>query len=591
MSLRRLCATLMIALALAASQAVWHARGAATLLPPGESCFSATTSTSGGGVGVITGLGAISAGGSLYTTGIYANVSLTGGSGYGAVATIQVAGGVVSAVVLQNGGFHYQAADSLSAASANIGGTGSGFAIPVASIQGAGTGTGMIGTLGTIVPGTGGTSGSYGGVTVAGGSGSGATANVTVSGGGVTQFVILNPGTGYVVGDVLTVLSGAIGGTTGFTVPILSVSVNSALAGGSVTFYIPNSQTFKQTWQNAAQTILNQNPVPLDANGCATIYGSGIYRQILKDSLGNIIWDRTTADTTGGNNTFWAGQAGGTANAITVTDTSFSGVDGSVIQFLPLLNNTGAVTLNPSAYFVSAPAIVKDTSSGPVALTGSPAEIVASPTPNVVSVVWSATEGNFHLLNTAIQTAGATAAVPLCGASGLKITNGATPTAIAAITARQATMTTSTGLFVTRSNVSVTVNIGSGNATPAAGGMDGEAPGTSAWVDLFVIDTGGATSGTNPSGLGSLAAGNGLAPALPTGYAYSCYLGAMFVDGSGNLLKTIQVGPRAQYQTTSIALPAIASTTGTPAAFGSAWTAHAISGFVPPTAVRIITQI
>lgn len=66
------------------------------------------------------------------------------------------------------------------------------------------------------------------------------------------------------------------------------------LAGGTVTFYIPNSDTLKNTWQDQYQTILNTNPIILDAAGEAIIYGDGQYRQVVKDSLGNLIWDQLT---------------------------------------------------------------------------------------------------------------------------------------------------------------------------------------------------------------------------------------------------------------------------------------------------------
>lgn len=88
------------------------------------------TTVTTGPIGV---LGAITAG-TLYTNGTYNNVPLTGGTGSGAQATIVVSGGGVTAVTLTNRGTGYTAADSLSAAAANIGGTGSGFAIPVTSI-------------------------------------------------------------------------------------------------------------------------------------------------------------------------------------------------------------------------------------------------------------------------------------------------------------------------------------------------------------------------------------------------------------------------------------------------------------------------
>lgn len=72
--------------------------------------------------------------GSAYTNGVYANVPLTGGAGNGALATITVAGNVVTSVVLTNPGKIYLNGDVLSALAANIGGTGTGFSITVSSL-------------------------------------------------------------------------------------------------------------------------------------------------------------------------------------------------------------------------------------------------------------------------------------------------------------------------------------------------------------------------------------------------------------------------------------------------------------------------
>jgi hypothetical protein len=88
-------------------------------------------------------LGAITAGTS-YTAGTYSNVSLTGGSGSGATASIVVSGGGVTAVTLVNGGTGFVVGNTMSALAANIGGTGSGFSIPVATV-GNTTGTTWLG--------------------------------------------------------------------------------------------------------------------------------------------------------------------------------------------------------------------------------------------------------------------------------------------------------------------------------------------------------------------------------------------------------------------------------------------------------------
>lgn len=387
---------------------------------------------------------------------------------------------------------------------------------------------GMVGTLGTITGGSGGTTGSYGGVALTGGSGSGATANFTVSGGAVTAVTILNPGSQYVVGDVLSASSASIGNVVGFSVPVNSVAINSSLAGGSVAYYVPNTLTPKQTWANYTQTTLNTNPVTLDANGCATVYGTGMYRQILKDSLGNTVWDKITTDTSSYNNTFWAGLAGGTPNAITLTDPGFNGTDGVVLQFIALSTNTGATTINPSGF--GAIPVVKDTTAGPVALTGG--EIIQN---NVISVLYYATSNTFHLLNTVIATASG-AASPQCGASQLVITNdGGAPTSIMDVTIGQLVTQNSAGLVLNRSSVSSTFNISLGTGTATAGGMDGENPsGTAQWIYLWGIDNGSA-----PSVLGSLSSS---APNLPSGYTYKCRLGAVSVTSAAVLFKQTITG-------------------------------------------------
>ena len=84
--------------------------------------------------GVLSGFGAIT-GGSGYTNGVYENVYLTGGSGVGAQATITVSGGAVTALTIINGGSLYVEGDRVSASTADIGNTGSGFSVLVDNIN------------------------------------------------------------------------------------------------------------------------------------------------------------------------------------------------------------------------------------------------------------------------------------------------------------------------------------------------------------------------------------------------------------------------------------------------------------------------
>lgn len=68
------------------------------------------------------------------------------------------------------------------------------------------------------------------------------------------------------------------------------------LVGGLVYHYSVGTLTPKTTYQDSLQTIPNTNPVVCDARGQASIYGTGPYRQVLTDSVGNLIWDQVVLD-------------------------------------------------------------------------------------------------------------------------------------------------------------------------------------------------------------------------------------------------------------------------------------------------------
>lgn len=162
------------------------------------------------------------------------------------------------------------------------------------------------------------------------------------------------------------------------------------LAGGFVYFYIPGTSTPKTTWQDPGQTIPNSDPVVLDAGGRAIIYGAGAYQQLVQDSLGNLIWNQLTSDTSASGSSF-GGTSTGSANSQLVAAGSFTSSDGQAITFIAGFTNTGAMTVTPSG---GAPiAVLKDVLSGPTALTGH--EAIAG---NVVTVVYSQTTGFFHLV-------------------------------------------------------------------------------------------------------------------------------------------------------------------------------------------------
>jgi len=95
-------------------------------IPSDTTVFAITTSN-------IKTLGAIT-GGSLYVDATYTSVPLTGGNGAGAQATVVVSGGSVTSVTITARGAGYEVGDVLSASNTNLGGAGSGFQVPVATI-------------------------------------------------------------------------------------------------------------------------------------------------------------------------------------------------------------------------------------------------------------------------------------------------------------------------------------------------------------------------------------------------------------------------------------------------------------------------
>ncbi|KUZ35283.1 tail fiber domain-containing protein [Burkholderia territorii] len=67
------------------------------------------------------------------------------------------------------------------------------------------------------------------------------------------------------------------------------------LVGGQVSYFEPNTETKKDTFRDSDLTVPNDNPVTLDGAGRATIWGTGMYRQVVKDRKGNLLWDEVVA--------------------------------------------------------------------------------------------------------------------------------------------------------------------------------------------------------------------------------------------------------------------------------------------------------
>lgn len=371
------------------------------------------------------------------------------------------------------------------------------------------------------------------------------------------------------------------------------------LAGGAVYFYAPNTSTPKTTYQDALQTIPNSNPVILDSAGRAIILGSGSYRQVVKDANGNTIWDQITSEAVVGQTSF-GGTSTGSANAQVVSAGTFSGADGSVINFTAGFSNTGATTLTVGSG--SPIAILKNTPTGPNNLVIG--DLVAG---NAYSVSYSVSLGAFQL---AQPTAAAIASLAdaQAGTDNIKtMTPLRTYQAIqqfsvlspalrqaswplrynAAGTAAEYVHPLTAGNFsglsvVVASNTQVTVTGVLGLSVTAditvsgANGLDTGAEAASTWYNVWVIWNGATAA--------ALLSTSATAPTMPASYTQKIRVGAVRNDGSSNLWRTLQYGRRVQVAigTNPTTTPIIRS-----GSTSAVYTAASVSSFVPPTASTI----
>lgn len=118
-----------------------------------------------------------------------------------------------------------------------------------------------------------------------------------------------------------------------------------ALALGTLEHYIPFTTTPKLCWADEPQTLPQPQPIVLDASGQCSLWGDGLYRQILKRHDGTVIWDLITgflgggggggiigpALTTPGNFALWADAVGGSVE---------DGGTPGALAFLTNVNNT-----------------------------------------------------------------------------------------------------------------------------------------------------------------------------------------------------------------------------------------------------------
>jgi hypothetical protein len=132
-------------------------------------------------------------------------------------------------------------------------------------------------------------------------------------------------------------------------------------------------------------------------------------------------------------------------------------------------------------------------------------------------------------------------------------------------------------------NFSATINLTVGTAVSQANGMDGESPTASAPLYIYAIST-----ASGPAGLASLST---LVPNLPPGVTQFTRIGAVCLDSSLNLFRTLQIGSRVSYTLTSgtntTSLPLLAS--GTVGSVSTpTYVAVSLNSFIPSTARTVL---
>lgn len=190
--------------------------------------------------------------------------------------------------------------------------------------------------------------------------------------------------------------------------------------------------------------------------------------------------------------------------------------------------------------------------------------------------------GGFQIIS-AVPSSAAVAQAP-GRVQGLTINNNSsTPNTKIDIGGAYTVLSTTGGTPKFLSSVAVTIDL----TTTGANGMDTGARPTSGWVYCYIINNGSATAGlataTSPTA--------GLPSPFPGGYSNFTYVGAMFCDGSQNLLRSKQKGGAASYTvvaaTNTAAMPIMSTGGAGNPTSGPTFIPITITSFVPLTAGKI----
>ena len=124
------------------------------------------------------------------------------------------------------------------------------------------------------------------------------------------------------------------------------------LNGGKVFSYEAGTTTPKALYTNQSGTTPATNPVILDSNGVANVYGSGAYKFVIKTSADVTLYTFDNVQYVYPDNlAIFCGTSSGSSNAYVLSPSPAltALTDGMVLSFIANFSNTGAATANPSS--------------------------------------------------------------------------------------------------------------------------------------------------------------------------------------------------------------------------------------------------
>lgn len=121
------------------------------------------------------------------------------------------------------------------------------------------------------------------------------------------------------------------------------------LSGGKVYTYNAGTTTPKLTWTDQLKAVASANPIILDSNGRALVFGDGVYKLVATTSADVAVFTEDNLQYLGSDETvLYGGSSSGSPNAYSVSlspaITAYE--DGQRIVFVANFTNTGACTLN-----------------------------------------------------------------------------------------------------------------------------------------------------------------------------------------------------------------------------------------------------